>query len=325
MSQPASHPPAAARHRGPLDTSPDRPRSDDGGARPRGAAHSVVPGDADAPGPTSPGLVPPLSLGARVFGTAVAALGVQCLTSGTPVSGLEPLPAWLSASPLPGYLTGVLLVGIGATLIVRPRARAASLTLGAFVTCWFVLLQIPRLAMHLRNGSVWTGVFETAALGSSAWALAALSASPPFAAAAGPRAADPPRPGARWMARAGGVGFGVALCVFGVLHLVYHDIVASLVPGWIPGGQFWAFATGLAHLAAGASILTRRLAPLGATLVGAMFGLWVLIVHSPRVVAAPANRREWTSLCVALAMCGGAWIVARSTPRERLQSSSHRP
>jgi hypothetical protein len=43
-----------------------------------------------------------------------------------------------------------------------------------------------------------------------------------------------------------------------------------------------------------------------------MFLLWVVIVHAPRVAAAPHNANEWTSAFVALAMAGSAWSVAGS-------------
>jgi len=51
-----------------------------------------------------------------------------------------------------------------------------------------------------------------------------------------------------------------------------------------------------------------------------MFAIWVVILHVPRVVIATAehSRNEWTSLLIALAMAGGAWlIVGASTPTVR--------
>jgi hypothetical protein len=48
-----------------------------------------------------------------------------------------------------------------------------------------------------------------------------------------------------------------------------------------------------------------------------MFASWVLILHAPRAIAAAANARpEWTSLFIALAMSGGAWIIADTRPME---------
>jgi hypothetical protein len=48
-----------------------------------------------------------------------------------------------------------------------------------------------------------------------------------------------------------------------------------------------------------------------------MYGSWVLMLHLPRVLAQPAMRAEWTSLFVALALCGGAWLVADSLNDKR--------
>jgi hypothetical protein len=41
-----------------------------------------------------------------------------------------------------------------------------------------------------------------------------------------------------------------------------------------------------------------------------MFFLWVIIVHATRCAADPNNGNQWTSLFVALAMCGGGLVVA---------------
>jgi hypothetical protein len=67
---------------------------------------------------------------------------------------------------------------------------------------------------------------------------------------------------------------------------------------------------GTAFIAAAVSIATKGQAPLAAILLGAMFFSWVIIVHAPRVAVHLRNGNEWTSAFIALAMCGGAWIVA---------------
>jgi hypothetical protein len=120
--------------------------------------------------------------------------------------------------------------------------------------------------------------------------------------------------------------FGIPLVVFGIQHFMYGRFVATLVPSWIPGRLFWAYFVGVAFVAAAVSIATKKQAHWAATLLGIMFFLWVLLLHFPRVAAAPHNGDEWTSAFVALAMSGGAWMVAGTLPKEdtRIFSNSNR-
>jgi hypothetical protein len=109
--------------------------------------------------------------------------------------------------------------------------------------------------------------------------------------------------------------FGISSVVFGIDHFLVLALIASLVPSWIPGGLFWAYLTGTAFIAAGISIVVKKLDQLSATLLGTMFLLWFLLLHSPRVLRAlvshnPTFPNEWSSAFIALAMCGGSWLVA---------------
>jgi uncharacterized membrane protein YphA (DoxX/SURF4 family) len=97
---------------------------------------------------------------------------------------------------------------------------------------------------------------------------------------------------------------------FGVLHFLYIAYIVYVTPSWIPAHVFFAYATGIAHVASGVSLLTGVLARLAAYLTAAMFGSWVLIVHVPRVVRDPSTPSEWTSMLIALGMCGGALLIA---------------
>jgi uncharacterized membrane protein len=103
--------------------------------------------------------------------------------------------------------------------------------------------------------------------------------------------------------------------VFGIDHFLFLAFVASLVPAWLPGGLFWAYLTGTGFIAAGISILTKKIDRWGSFLLGTMFLLWFLLLHAPRVVMAfrshdPNAPDEWSSAFIALAMCGGSWICA---------------
>lgn len=231
-----------------------------------------------------------LQSGPRIFGVAITGLGILCLAYRSPVRGLEPIPS-TAMQPVLGILTGLVLCAAGIAVAIdwHPRrwASVTAMTLGI----WLLALHLPNIAARPTDPGAQTVLAETLALFGAAVVLWSKPAT--IAGAIGREA------------------FAVPMLVFGALHLVYHDFVATLVPEWIPWRLAWAYVTGLAFIAAGLAIALRIRDRLASTALGAMFGLWVVIVHAPRVAGAPANQDEWTSLIIALAMCGGAWAVGR--------------
>ena len=112
----------------------------------------------------------------------------------------------------------------------------------------------------------------------------------------------------------GRIFVAISLVVFGVQHFLYGGFVAGLVPPWMPGRLFWAYFVGVAFLAAAVGIHVELLARPAATMLGVMFFLFVVLLHIPRIVLHSHDGNEWTSGFVALAMCGGAWVLASASP-----------
>jgi len=241
--------------------------------------------------------------GRVLFATALAGLGVQALVTGDVVPGLEPLPPTVPGRLIWATLSGLVLAGAGAAMLAGRVARAGALAAAGLLFLWVVALHLPLLLADPTNGSEWTTTLEALAMGGAAWALAGLL-SPPQS------PSDPWRRVGSPGIRIGRFCYGVSLPGFGILHFVYVAYVSAAVPAWIPEPAFWAYATGIAHIAAGLSIVSGILARLGATLVALMFGSWVLILHAPRVAAKLHDPNEWASLFIALAMSGGGLIVA---------------
>ena len=50
--------------------------------------------------------------------------------------------------------------------------------------------------------------------------------------------------------------------------------------------------------------------PLASLLLGIMFGLWVVILHAPRAIGQGNVETEWSSLFVALGVCGVSLTLA---------------
>ena len=199
--------------------------------------------------------------------------------------GPEPGPPWTPGRPFWAYCTAVLLVVGAVSIATGKRARWAATLLAIMLLLRGLLVYAPRLVANPHDPGPWTSGFEILAMCGAAFVVAKI---------------------------AGGLGrflFAISLMVFGVQHFLYARFVATLVPSWIPGHLFWAVFVGAAFVAAAVSIVIRKYAGLAAGLLGLMFFLWVVSLHLPRVAAASHDGKEWTSLLVALAMCGGSWVM----------------
>jgi uncharacterized membrane protein len=235
--------------------------------------------------------------GRLLYASALAAIGCQNLVTVGLLREIQPVPASVPWHPLWACLLGVLLVVGGIGIAAGQRLAAKVLAVG--MSIWMVAIWVPTLIAHPSNGGAWTGAFEIGALTSVAWVLAG-------------------------RAEAGRIAFGLCLPAFGVLHFIYPEYVASVIPSWIPGPVFWTYATAVAHVAAGLAIATGVLGRLAATLLAVMFGSWVVILHAPRVAADFGSRPEWTSLLIATAMCGSALVIAAGEARRRAASRASR-
>lgn len=248
--------------------------------------------------------------GSRLFALGMVAFGVISATyvdvppgnaDLLSVVALETVPAWVPGRAFLPYLTGGILAAAGVSILANVQARWGAVALATTWMLWVVLLHGPRF-VNPRDPGVWTATFETLALAGIALILAGATN----------RRLREQRSGADVLIRLGRLCVGVSLPVFGVQHFIYADFVATLVPAWLPGRLFWAYFTGAAHCAAGVAIVTGVTGRLAAILAGVMFGSWVFIVHLPLVAVDLGRRPGWTSLFVAIAMWGGAWLVAQS-------------
>jgi len=107
------------------------------------------------------------------------------------------------------------------------------------------------------------------------------------------------------------VCFAVPLAVFGALHLFGPHLVASLVPPYMPWRAFWAYAVGVALVAASLSIATRIGVRWSGLLFGIMMFLFVGMIHLPGALARrPYDRVIWTIVFREMSFGGAGWILA---------------
>lgn len=103
--------------------------------------------------------------------------------------------------------------------------------------------------------------------------------------------------------------FALPFGVFGLFHFMNASQMGGYVPGFIPGGVFWVYLTGLAMLAACVSILINKKAKLACVLLGAMLLIFVLSIHLPAVLG-DGGSSAMTMLLKDTVMAGGAWILS---------------
>ena len=217
------------------------------------------------------------------------------------------MPPWTPGGAVGAYLVGALLVATGIGITINRVARWAALLLGSVFLLCVLLLHGPRMHDILVDGIARTRALEPLALSGVAFVLAGVWSNKRGLSAPQAAAGDS-------MLRSGHFLFALPMVIFGIQHFQFAPVIAGLIPSWIPGHLFWAYFTGVAFIAAALAIMIRKAGRLGATLLGIMFLLWVLVLHAPRVLSALHNGDEWSSAFVALAMSGGAFIVAETLP-----------
>lgn len=223
------------------------------------------------------------------YGLGAVGLGVLGLVVGDFALQWQPVPKDIPAREALAWLSAVLLIAGGLATIWRRTSAWGALGLGAMYGVWVIALHLPTaLAGKPNDIGSWNAVAEALALslgGLVAWAAM--------------RRPD--------LAPTGRRLFGLCAVIFALAHFGYAKFTASMVPGWLPAPLFWAYFTGACHLAGGLALVAGVIPRLAATLLAAMYGLFSLILHLPRVIAAPGERIEWTMLFIALSLAGAAW------------------
>lgn len=102
--------------------------------------------------------------------------------------------------------------------------------------------------------------------------------------------------------------FAIPFGIFGVFHLINAGGMTGMVPGFIPGGVFWVYLTGVAHLAACISFIIEKKAHLAGLLLALMLLIFAFTVHLPGAI--DGNTASTSSFLKDFALAGGALILA---------------
>jgi uncharacterized membrane protein len=254
-----------------------------------------------------------LPTGRILFATAIIALGMEHLITGNFPVALLPFPAGFPGRSMAALLIGIILIITGLSIGFRQKAYSGAIILGIVWLLSALYLHAPTVLANIHNGGAWTVLSELMALSAGAFYLAGITS----------LSSTTQRNGFNLM-MGGKVLFAVALVIFGILHFQYADYVATLVPSWIPAHLFWAYFVGVAFVATAISLILNRQRTLSTGLLGLMFLFWVVLLHAPRAIAKLQSEPEWTSLFIALAMSGIAFMMAGSQRRTNSATKNYR-
>jgi uncharacterized membrane protein YphA (DoxX/SURF4 family) len=246
---------------------------------------------------------PAMAFSWRVYGLGVMAIGLLCLAYGSFDPG-QPVPEDFPARTALAYAAGAFMFVAGLAVEWRRTVIWGAAALAVYYTVIVVIVMDgPGV---LDNYSEFMSYSNTAAqIAIAAGALIIFAANAKIDATLAAR-----------LTRVAQLAFGVCALLFGGAHFFYMNLTAPLVPKWLPPSQeFWGYATGVAHIAAGVAILTGLKARLAAILLTAMFATFILLVFGPMVVADSSNHFYWTETAATLALIGVAWVVADSLVR----------
>jgi uncharacterized membrane protein YphA (DoxX/SURF4 family) len=246
-----------------------------------------------------------MAFGWRAYGLGVMALGMVCLAWGNFDPG-QPVPKDFPDRTALAYAAAVFMLVAGAAVEWRRTVAWGAAALTGYYAFVVVILMGGRVVLaHYAEFGAYSGVAEQLAIAAGGLIVYATNAK--IDAALVVR-----------LTRVGQLAFGVCALLFGGAHFFYMNLTAPMVPKWLPPTQeFWGYATGVAHIAAGVAILTGVQARLAAILLTVMFASFTPLVHLPMLLANPSSYMNWTENALNLALMGAAWVVADSLARPR--------
>jgi putative oxidoreductase len=109
----------------------------------------------------------------------------------------------------------------------------------------------------------------------------------------------------------GRILYGLPLLVFGLLHFMSAQMMAGMVPAFVPGGVLWVYITGVALILAAIAIIANRFAALATFLLGIMLLSFAFTIHLPMLMG--GDMKAMSNLLKDTALAGAAFFVYATT------------
>ena len=231
-----------------------------------------------------------IRVGPAVFAATLIGLGTLGFATGDFAPIWQPVPKTAPARELLVYLCSLVPLVAGIGMLWSRTALHAARLLFAWLLLWMLAFRLAGVVRAPLSQDAWSGVGEIVV----------------YLAAAGALSVARDR-----RVRIATILYALALIPFGTAHLVYARETASLVPVWLPWHLAWAYATGIAYLAAAVALMANRLARLAAVLAAIQMGAFTILVWVPIVLAGP-DAFQWDEFVISWTLTAAAWVLADS-------------
>ena len=245
--------------------------------------------------------------GLTLFAVGMVGLGILALVYGDFALVWQPVAAWVPGRTGLAYASGVLMLLCGAGLLFSATVKLSVRILFPYLIVW-TLLKVPALVVAPQIEGVWLGLGELVMLLAGGWTLFAVFA-------------ELPEGSVLKFAR-GEKGIRIARILFaiwvipvGLSHLFYVEATVSFIPAWIPFKTFFAYLTGIGHMASGVGVLFGILPRVAAWAEAGMLSVITLLVWAPAIFAAPKTRMPWTAFFISWAITAAVFVVAANVGR----------
>jgi uncharacterized membrane protein len=251
--------------------------------------------------PQAHGLNKVMPIGRLCFAIPMAVFGTEHFTITTDIATM--VPSWIPAHTFWVYLVGVALIAAALSITVKMQSRLSATLLGVMFCLFVVLMDIPAAVADPSDRFSWTLALRELAFGSGALAFAGAQ-----------MRAQRARGGPALVTFARFV-IGIAAVFYGVEHFLHPTLATGvplqkIMPEWIPGRLFWAYAAGAVLVASGACLVANKKARQAAAYLGVIILLLVLFEYLPMLIAGPKDIVNVNYFFDTLAFGGAVLLLA---------------
>jgi putative oxidoreductase len=114
----------------------------------------------------------------------------------------------------------------------------------------------------------------------------------------------------KMLSHIGRVIFALPFLIFGANHLMHADMMAPMVPAYIPGGVIWVYFTGAAMILAALAIITGKQGRSACFGLALMLLVYIVTIHFPGLSNPQMQMMSMVNLMKDMGLMGACLFMA---------------